>query len=340
MKKVFFAITLAALIFGLAPAIASATTISPPVIEFDARPGDTIVDVIKLFNETAEEVTLTGEVRTFKALNETGAPSFLPPEESTDLATWLKLDEATVTLPADERKDILFSINVPENAEPGGHFAGILWTPTGAPALEGSGVGITMKTGTLVLVRVAGDVNETGRLASFTADRASYNYLPVNFSVRFENLGNVHLKPAGVIEIKNLLGRKVAALPVNGDLSNVLPESIRKFDATWQKTEVPLGASEWQREMDNFAWGKYTATLILDYGIDGQQTSASLAFWVFPWRVTLFYLAIAIIIILLIIIGIRSYNKWVIKKFSQQNNQQNNPPSDLPTDGVDDQKME
>lgn len=316
MKKVFFAITLAALVFSLAPAIASATTISPPVIEFDARPGDTIVDVIKLFNETDEEITLTGEVRTFKALNETGAPSFLSPEESTDLATWLKLDEATVTLPTNGRKDVLFSIDVPADAEPGGHFAGILWTPTGTTTLEGSGVGITMKTGTLVLVRVAGEVSETGRLASFTADRQSYNYLPVNFAVRFENLGNVHLKPVGVIEIKNLVGRKVASLPVNGDLANVLPESIRKFDALWQKTEVPRGASEWQKERENFAWGKYTATLILNYSEEEQATTATLVFWVFPWRVTIFYSVLALIIILLVVWGIKGYNKWLIKKYS------------------------
>ncbi|MFA5128969.1 MAG: hypothetical protein WC445_03330 [Patescibacteria group bacterium] len=333
MKKIFFVSSLAALIFALAPISVSAITVSPPIIEFDARPGDTIVDTIKLYNETREAQTLTGAVQSFKALNETGAPAFLPPEESTDLATWLKLDESTVSLAADERKDILFSIAVPLNAEPGGHYAGILWTPGGSTTLQGSGVGVTIKTGTLILVRVAGDITETGRLVSFTADRSSYNYLPANFSFRFENLGNVHLKPVGAIEISNLLGRKVTSLPVNGDLSNVLPESIRKFDATWQKTEVPRGASEWQKERENFAWGKYTATLILDYGIDGQETTASLVFWVFPWRVTLFYLAIALIIILLVVLGIKSYNKWLIKKYSQQNKPEDNQK-------IEDQKIE
>ncbi len=318
MKKFFFGISLAALIFGLAPMSVSALTVSPPVIEFDARQGDSIVDVIKLYNETDEEKTLTGTVQSFKALNETGAPSFSSVEESTDLATWLKLDETTITLAPDERKDILFNINIPEDAEPGGHFAGILWSAGDAPETGGTGVGITVKTGTLVLVRVAGEVNETGRVASFTADRQSYNYLPVNFAVRFENFGNVHLKPTGVVEIKNLIGRKVISLPVNGDLSNVLPDSIRKFDLVWQNTEVPAGASEWQKERENFAWGKYTATLILNYGVDGQVTTASLAFWVFPWRVTLFYIAVALLIILLIIFGIRGYNKWLIKKYSQQ----------------------
>lgn len=330
MKKSFFTIALIALIFGLAPFSASAVTVSPPVMEFDARPGDTIVDVIKLYNETGETQTFVGTVQSFKALNETGAPNFSSVEESTGLATWLKLDESSITLGPSERKDVLFSISVPADAEPGGHFTGVLWSAGGAVAAGGTGVGITMKTGTLVLVRVAGAVSETGRLASFIADRQSYNYLPVNFAVRFENLGNVHLKPAGVIEIKNLFGRKVTSLSVNEELANVLPESIRKFDTIWQKTQTPRGASEWQKERENFAWGKYTATLILNYGENGEVATATLVFWVFPWRVTIFYSVLVLIIVLLIVWGIRGYNKWLIKKYSAVKVQ---PPP------VDNQKM-
>lgn len=327
MKKFFVGAVLATLVLGLAPMTASAITISPPVIEFDARPGDSIVDVVKLYNETNETKILTATVQTFKALGETGAPAFVSVEQSTDLATWLKLDQTTITLAPDERKDILFAIDVPEDAEPGGHFAGILWSSGDAPETGGTGVGIVVKTGTLVLVRVAGEISETGRIAGFTADKSSYNYLPVDFAVRFENKGNVHLKPTGVIEIRNLLGSKVVSIPVNEDLANVLPDSIRKFDTAWQKNEIPAGASEWQKERENFAWGKYTATLILDYGVDEQTATASLVFWVFPWRVTLLYLAIAVIIILLVIFGIKGYNKWLLKKYGQQVKQQSSSDS-------------
>lgn len=324
MKKIFIGAVFVALVFGMAPATVSAMTISPPVIEFDARPGDTIVDVIKLYNETKETITMTATVQTFKALDETGAPAFSSVEQSTGLATWVKMDESTVTLAPEERKDVLFAINVPKDAEPGGHYAGILWTTGAGPTAAGqTGVGLVIKTGTLLLVRVAGAVNETGMLASFAADRQSYNYLPVNFSVRFQNSGNVHVKPVGVIEIRNMLGAKVASLPVNEDQSNVLPDSIRKFDVTWQKTAVEADTPEWQKEKDNFAFGRYTATLILNYGLESQVLSAKVTFWVFPWRITLFALAVILILILILIQGIRSYNKWLIKKYSQTQNVQN-----------------
>ncbi|MEM2947064.1 MAG: hypothetical protein QXN96_02360 [Candidatus Bathyarchaeia archaeon] len=316
MKKGFIIATLAALVLGLAPS-ASALTISPPLMEFDARPGDALVDVVKLYNETNEPLTLTASVQNFKALGETGTPEFLPVEEKVGLASWIKLDETEVTLAPQERKSVLFTINVPGDAEPGGHFAGILWsagTPTAAAPGEAA-VGIVAKTGTLILVRVAGEVNEAGRIVEFSTDKTSYNYLPVNFTVRFENTGNVHLKPTGTIEIRNMWGTKVAQMAVNENLANVLPKSIRRFEATWQKEALPLGASEWQKERQNGAWGKYTAVVTLSYGIDGSVVQAKTSFWVFPWRVALFYLVLLVIIVLLLVQGVKKYNKWLLKKY-------------------------
>lgn len=315
MKKAFTIIALAALVLGFAPLGASALTISPPLMEFDARPGDSLVDVMKLYNETDEQVTLTASVQNFKAMGESGTPEFV--EGATGLASWIKVDETTVTLAPGERKSVLFTVNVPGDAEPGGHFAGILWG-TGGNATEGaSSVGLVAKTGTLVLVRVAGLVQETGRIVEFATDKASYDYLPANFGIRFENTGNVHLKPAGTLEVKNMWGNKVASMNVNEELANVLPDSIRKFEAKWQKSEVPAGASEWQMERQNFAWGKFTATVVMNYGIGGQTVTAQTSFWVFPWRVTLFYVVLIVLVLLILVQGIKSYNKWLLKKYGK-----------------------
>jgi hypothetical protein len=317
MKKIFIFTALVALVLGLTFNAVSAMTISPPLMEFDARPGDSIVDVVKLYNESNAPLTLTASVQNFKAMGETGTPEFLPVAEVTDLATWIKVDETTVTLQPNERKSVLFTINVPADADPGGHFAGILWSESEAatPAPGESAVGLVAKTGTLVLVRIAGLINEAGRIVEFSTDKTSYNYLPTNFTIRFENTGNVHLKPTGTIEIHNMWGKKVASTTINENLANVLPNSTRKFDVTWQKEALPAEASEWQKERQNSAWGKYTAIVTLNYGVGGSVVQAKTSFWVFPWRVALFYLILIVIIVLLIIQGIKLYNKWLLKKY-------------------------
>jgi hypothetical protein len=314
MKKTFIFATVAAMVLALAPANVSALTISPPLMEFDARPGDTIMDVVKLYNETDAPVTLKASAQNFKAMGEGGTPEFLPAEEAAGLAEWVKLDETSVTLQPNERKSVLFTVNVPLDAMPGGHFAGILWS-TGEGALGATAVGLQAATGTLLLVRVAGEVLEMGRIVEFSTDMLSYSYLPVNFNVRFENTGNVHLKPAGQVVVRNMWGTQVASVRVNENLANVLPNSIRKFEAAWQKTEMPAGASEWQKERENFAWGKYTATVVLNYGVGGQEVTREVSFWVFPWRVTLFYLVFLVIVLLLLVQGVKKYNRWLLKKY-------------------------
>ena len=315
MKKAFIVATLAVLVLGLAPLGVFALTVSPPLMEFDARVGDSITDVVKLYNETNVPLTLSASVQNFKAMGETGTPEFLP-AGGTGLAVWIEMAEKEVTLAPGEGKSVLFTIKVPGDAEPGGHFVGILWTSGATPTTGESSVGLIAKTGTLVLVRVAGAVNESGRIVEFLTDRQSYNYLPANFALRFSNTGNIHLKPAGMIEVKNMWGAKVATLDVNKDLANVLPDSIRKFEAKWQKNEVPAGISDWQKERENFAWGKYTAIVVLNYGANGQVATAQVSFWVFPWRVTLFYLVMVVIVLLLLVQGIKKYNKWLLKKYS------------------------
>jgi hypothetical protein len=316
MKKGFILAILGAFVLGLAPVTVSALTISPPLMEFDARPGDVIVDMVKLFNETEEQLVLKSKVNNFKAMDETGTPNFSSDAvEPNSLAAWVKLDEKEVTLAPGERKSVLFTINVPGDAEPGGHFAGILWTFGGAPSDDGQAVGVIAETGTLVLVRVAGEVREEGRIAEFSTDKTSYPHLPVNFGIRFENTGNVHVKPAGVIEIRNMWGKKVATLTVNETLANVLPNSIRKLDTIWQKNEVLPDASEWQKERENFAWGRYTATVILNYGVNGKTVTAKEAFMVFPWMVTLLYIVLLIVVIFLLTLIVKRYNRWLLKKY-------------------------
>ncbi len=315
MKKSFIAVTLSIFLLVLVPATVFAVTVSPPIMEFDASGGDTIRGVVKLYNEANETITLSGAVQSFKALDETGTPTFVPTGESTDLVSWIKLEKTEIVLAPGEKKDALFTIDIPTNAKPGGHFAGILWSSSVVAGAGEESVGLVVKTGTLLLVRVSGGVNEVGKIASFTVDKNFYNYLPVNFAVRFENMGDVHLKPTGAIQIRNIFGAQVASISVNEESANVLPNSVRKFDAVWQKNKVSSTASEWQKEKENFAWGKYTATLILNYGADNRAVTGEVTFWVFPWRTMMFYGVPIIVIILFIIIqGVKGYNEQIIKK--------------------------
>lgn len=300
---------------------AHAVTIIPPSLEFSVQPGETIATKVKLFNETAEILTQYSSVSNFKAKDETGTPAFSNDAVTTDLASWITIEPGPFTLNSGDRLEIPVTIAVPANAEPGGHFAAIFFSNQAPDTTGQSGqIGIAAKVGSLVLVRVAGDIVERAAIAEFGSGggKTFYNRLPIDFILRMQNQGNVHVRPTGSIIIRNILGGTTRELVVNPALGAVLPASTRRFDMTWERSAVDEKTSffkEFGNEWKNFAFGSYTANLSLTYGLTNDKSaSATFSFWVLPWRV----LVTSIILIVLIIWGISwlvtRYNAWIVKK--------------------------
>lgn len=305
---------------------ARAVTLIPPSLEFsDVQPGTAIPSKLKLFNETATTITLYSQTANFTALDETGTPNIDLNSTKEGLASWITIEPGPFTLEPGQRVEVPFTITLPADAPPGGHYASVLFSPQ-QPGTAGQGqVAITQKIGTLVLVRVAGTINESGSIAQFIADNGStkFSRLPVDFLVRFQNSGNVHLRPTGNLTIRNVLGGTTIVIPINSELGATLPQSVRKYDAIWEKSvDASTHGNFFQevgREWRNFAFGPYTASVALTFGQANDKTAtATLQFWVFPWRVLLVSLLVIAAIVAIIILIVRQYNRWIIAKAKEQ----------------------
>jgi len=134
------------------------------------------------------------------------------------------------------------------------------------------------------------------------------------------------LKPTGEIVIENLFGKQTDAIEFNPGLGATLPNQIRKYTATWEKKPViekpgNFWSDFWQgysNETDNFAFGRYTASLnILTGSGNSISKSANLNFWVFPWRIIVVWGLVVILGIILLIWALKKYNAWIIKKSSK-----------------------
>jgi hypothetical protein len=227
------------------------------------------------------------------------------------------LSNKPITLQAHERANLQFAINVPaEKAQPGGHFGAILLS-TEPPSAQGGKIGITSQIASLVFVKVSGELREQASIAEFgfKEKKIWYNYLPVDFYLRFENSGNTHLRPTGNLFIKDWTGRQVASLKVNESFTSVLPLSIRRYEFGWQNVNAPEGASELWKEWHNFAFGKYTATLVLNYGGGNQVLSEVREFTVWPWRLLAMFGAAVLLVLLIATLLMKAYNRAVIRKY-------------------------
>ena len=321
MRKFFF--TTICILFGMVLAqTAQALTISPPKFELDGNPGSIIKQVIKLFNETEEAKVFYPSLQDFVARGEAGEPGLVEKSEF-GLSEWVKIDTGPIFLSGKERKEIGFVVEVPENAEPGGHYAAILFSTQPPEKMQGATpIAIAGKVGSLVLLKVGGEILESGKLVEFdTKDGKSFfTHLPIDFYVRFENLGNVHLKPQGQIKITGLLDitSTPTTLLVNEAGGNALPQSIRRYDVNWTKPGLKTITNgifeELTHQWKGFAIGKFTAHLNLYYGTEGKQMAASETFWVFPWLLILVLAVGVTVLVLGLKVGIRKYNAWIIRK--------------------------
>jgi hypothetical protein len=216
------------------------------------------------------------------------------------LKKWVNTNESSFGLKPEEEKTIYYTITVPEEAEPGGHYGVVRFASEAPTMVSDTGVGIVGSVAQLVLLKVKGDIKETGKVEEFytkevaegkdTKKKKFFEKGPVGFEIRFKNTGNVHYKPSGIIEISKLFGDKTTLSLVP---ANVLPDSVRRFETKWENPP---------------AFGYFKAKVKMSYS-DMTAESASITFFIIPWK---------ILVLIVLIIAIVGFLIWKQVKLSEK----------------------
>ena len=144
----------------LAVSAQASLSISPLRQEYEAKPGDTIQGTIEVTNRGSASSTVSVIVRDFEVSGESGYPQFSDTPiggPSYSLADWTTVGEESIVIAPGETAKVNFTISVPQNAEPGGHYAGILvgsFSPQVLEGKESTMVAIGSATASLILLTV------------------------------------------------------------------------------------------------------------------------------------------------------------------------------------------
>lgn len=230
-----------ALVFAI-PAKAANTgiQISPVTFNFDIKPGESQTGNILITNRNDETMDYTMELEIFDNSSETGVPSFTavaPQEGVSTFADWVTFpDGKSGSVAVGQSTTVNFTITLPANVEPGGHYGAIFAKQT-KPLISGQNeVGVAARVGALVLVSVPGQTTQGSQIKDFYSPRFVWRG-PVDFSMRVENTGSVHFDSNAVIKIKNLWG---AEQKIDMGTHTILPKSIRLYEKIWE-TKYPFG---------------------------------------------------------------------------------------------------
>jgi hypothetical protein len=283
--------------------------VTPPLFQVSVEPGGRWNSSVKMINGGKKDIEIYVTPINFQARGADGSARFIPimdgEVEGITSAEWIDVFRGPYLVSAESSVDISFTVSVPEEASPGGHYAALLiGTEPADDQIEGSVVKVSSLVTALFLMRVEGDVVESGLIREFRTDTGWYNRPEARFSVNFQNTGTVHLQPRGVIEIYNMWDEKRGTIPINSgnnQFGNVLPDSFRVF------------SFRWEGENSVFEAGRYTANITLAYGTDGSKhVSDTITFWVLPLIPILTVLGIILTLIMVFFGAIRLYIKRVL----------------------------
>jgi len=292
---VFLGVVFYSITYIIPPKISGQTarviTIVPPTVQESVDPGTKAEGPMKVENDGSETITVKAIIQDYVVSDKNGTPEFLAPNTLSgkySASSWIGISLDSFTIPPHGKQDLTYFLQVPQNAGPGGHYAGILFVPVTSNQPHANGTSIQTEVGSLFYISVSGVISEFAQVTQINANPFQ-EYGPVRISAEIKNLGDIHIKPITYITITDLTGRNIKTLSLPA--YNIFPSASRIYQTSFN---------------DGFLIGRYKATLFGSYGVNNNlPLSKTIYFWVFPWKAAL----IIIMILIASILGVLVWKK-------------------------------
>jgi hypothetical protein len=254
--------------------------VGPGKTELIINPGESKTTEIVVTNRTGELREFNFEIEDTAGSNNLETPIVLLGSDRGPytLKDYIKLPKMSIDLENNQRARIPVTITVPADAEAGGRYGSVLVTTVSKDAVKGTPGGtapasaIISRLATLFFVTVPGDTEVAGELKSVSTvgDKKVFSEGPIGLQILYENTGDLHLSPYGELRIYNFIGEEVGYVEL--DPWFAMPQSLRAREI------------EWNREL---LVGRYTVTADVNRGYDDIVDTASVTFWVLPWKLVI-----------------------------------------------------
>jgi len=255
--------------------------LGPGKMEINLDPGAATERSLIITNRLGRRMGFTVAIEDITSATDPKQVVTLLGEEPGPYSIWdlVKPEVTEFILEQGQRINLSVYITIPQEFEPGGHYGSVViatapeLTENTPPAMaaglpagrHGAVLPVVSRLANLMFIRVNGAVLEGGALKSFQVSKSLVLGAKADFLINFNNSGNIHLVPYGLITINNMLGHKVAELEV--DPYFALPQAERWREVSWRPA---------------LAFGHYTARLQLNRGYQDTIDRQAVGFWVVP----------------------------------------------------------
>ncbi|HET8524274.1 MAG TPA: hypothetical protein VFL82_13650 [Thermomicrobiales bacterium] len=232
-------LSLATLALGAVPTRAAVSlTVSPALIELDAKPGGKGAQAVTITNGGDAPLDLAVAVEPYRSA--TGDQS---------ATGWLTVEPAALTVEPGQQGSVTVTITVPKKLKSGGRYAAV--SSTTKPNGGGNGAAMAGKIGVpfMIAVKGSGKLTEKATLAQFAPVMAPDGRIA--FAALVRNTGNLHLRPTGEIDLTRAGGGSLGKIAFQSSVA-ILPGTDGLL-VSESSVPLPSGAS-------------YRAEAVLEYG--------------------------------------------------------------------------
>lgn len=328
-------------VYNLTPAIVFAQenslnlTISPSFFEYTISSARVIKDKLRLRNNSSSPVNLKISINQL-SVDENGDLD-INSSNRDNSDSWIKIQNQIINALPREWTDIPFTVEVPEHAAHGYYLAISI---SGEQVNNmGNAIDLTGMAVAPILINVKKENSKSeAQLIEFKSFNFINEYLPVEFSAKIKNTGNLHIRPRGNIFISGQGNKDLAIIEVNENAGAILPGANRVFENLWidgfivneiakedgeiiidknGKTERRLRIN-WDK-LTHFRFGPYTANifLVFDDGTKDITLEGSTTFWVIPYTLIIIVITLSVVFGLFIKLALKRHDRKVIEKYKK-----------------------
>uniref|UniRef100_A0A7C4M074 DUF916 domain-containing protein n=1 Tax=candidate division CPR3 bacterium TaxID=2268181 RepID=A0A7C4M074_UNCC3 len=269
-------------------------SLSPGSVDDVLSPGQTKEYEIVIKNNNSQESSFAIEIEDFEFSSDPKLNGHLLGKNKSkySLRDYMKIEPEEINIKAGETSSLKVSVSLPSGISLPGLYSAVLIKQKNNIFEEGV-TRIIPRIGVFFYIAVDGVFSGGNQSLGFKYKSFSkacfdsgcvdsdekYNVLEISL----KNEKNTHLSLYGTIEISNMVGKKIALLPINSWL--VAPNSEKIKEIKWKNPPRLIGL--------------YKAKVVLNNNHDSGIIEKSFYFWSLPWQLIFILIAAAFLIIFL-----------------------------------------
>jgi hypothetical protein len=203
----------------------TAVAIDPPAVIFSAEPGKELTASILVANPGAEAARVRVSLGDWMYQPD-GQPVYLDPGSLPESASpWITFSPAEFVLGGHEKKIVRYTIQVPDDAEPGTHWSVLFLQGEDPNAQPGANIAtFKLRVAHTIYVNVP-PVRWDGEILGIAAVPPERPDRPIAIAIQYANTGNGAYAVTGRLEVRNASGEVVGRAEI--DRTVVLPGATR-----------------------------------------------------------------------------------------------------------------